>query len=437
MTLLETLSARRRLRSSDIRLTDELDAAVAAVSAAFPGYNKTSAQSVQQILLRLTHSIRNWEWADITVGQVTTVVRAWLTNQAAVLPFVEDFLRIEIAVSTNVALLQAVCDSYLEEWSETSQRTVWVREILKSKLSLLPGNWQRVFTALPELLQEENGPDSLAERMALESDPYSWLVKNGVGSPHSGDFMAAAHSSFLRRMAPVESIDRIEVVFRWILPEGRLPMENGPAASAVDVILRSWANRNPGPEIRIHLLNRIMAFYGDPRNQKPEFWSLVTNDSRKVVVRWLAGQSMDALLRIIGDATQNHMWESRHVFWKGLYDRGLIDEAWIVLSAKAIRIADKLLKETQNPIYSMVSRQTARGDKKETCLLIMRIRNYIVLEGSHDYRVHVFDQSDPLAPTFYEEAYNAEAMRLPANDKNTKIHDQFGAWRQWVEKRVL
>jgi hypothetical protein len=85
----------------------------------------------------------------------------------------------------------------------------------------------------------------------------------------------------------------------------------------------------------------------------------------------------------------------------------------------------------------MVSRQTARGDKKETCLLIMRIRNYIVLEGSHDYRVHVFDQSDPLAPTFYEEAYNAEAMRLPANDKNTKIHDQFGAWRQWVEKRVL
>ncbi|OWK23983.1 hypothetical protein AJ87_26800 [Rhizobium yanglingense] len=67
----------------------------------------------------------------------------------------------------------------------------------------------------------------------------------------------------------------------------------------------------------------------------------------------------------------------------------------------------------------------------------MRIQRFIILEGSHDYRVHVFDQNDPHAPKFYEEAYDADAMRLPAHDPNTKIHDQFGAWRQWVESRIL
>lgn len=438
MTLVDTLNTRRRSRSPAIRLTEELDAAVAAIADAFPGYRKSSKLTVEQMISALTTGVSTWEWTDVTVGQVTIVVRGWLSNEVALPPSLEDFLRAEISASTNVALLQAVCEAYLEEWNATSVQTIWLRGVIKERFEHLPANWQRAFSSLPELLADIEGPDALAARMVLEQAPYKWLVANGVAYPHAGAFMRELHTSFLRAISPIDARDRIDVLFRWILPAGKPSMENGPAAEAIDKLLEPWTRKQPDAELRTYLLDLLMAVFGDPRNQKPEFWSLVSPDSRKVVVRWLAGQSMDALLAIITKVTtKNHMWEPRHRFWKGLYDRGLIEEAWIALSREAISIAGELLKNTQNPIYSMVSRQTAKGDRKDTCLLIMRIQRFIILEGSHDYRVHVFDQNDPHVPKFYEETYDADAMRLPAHDPNTKIHDQFGAWRQWVESRIL
>ncbi|TCU13746.1 EH signature domain-containing protein [Rhizobium sullae] len=437
MTLVDTLNARRRLRNPAIRLTEELDAAVAAIAVSFPGYEKSSMLTVEQMISALTKGVSDWEWTDVTVGQVTIVMRAWLSNQVVLSPPLENFLRAEISASTNVALLQSVCEAYLEEWNENHARTMWLLNVIKERLEHLPVNWQRTFNSLPELLDHSHGPDALAARLVVEEDPYKWLVANGVAYPHAGSFMRELHTSFLKAFSLVDTRDRIDVLFRWILPAGKPSMENGRAANAVDKLLEPWTRNQPDAALRAHLLDLLMDAYGDPRNHKPEFWSLVSPDSRKVVVRWLAGQSMDALLSIITRVTtKNHMWEPRHRFWKGLYDRGLIEEAWIALSREAISISDELLKNTQNPIYSMVSRQTARGERKDTCLLIMRIQRFIILEGSHDYRVHVFDQNDPHAPKFYEEAYDADAMRLPAHDPNTKIHDQFGAWRQWVESRI-
>jgi hypothetical protein len=156
-----------------------------------------------------------------------------------------------------------------------------------------------------------------------------------------------------------------------------------------------------------------------------------------VVVRWLAGESIDALLAIITKSTQTHMWPPRHVFWKGLYDKGLIDEAWVALSPAAIRNAAAMFEETKDQVYTMTGRQVAGSNRKETCLLIMRIRRYTVVEGSHDYRIHVFHSSDPAAPSLYQDAYDAEKMILPANHQDTRIHDGYDHWHRWVEQRIL
>ncbi|MBP1844340.1 hypothetical protein J2046_002599 [Rhizobium petrolearium] len=80
---------------------------------------------------------------------------------------------------------------------------------------------------------------------------------------------------------------------------------------------------------------------------------MVTPAHRKVVVRWLAGESIDALLAIITKSTQTHMWPPRHVFWKGLYDKGFVEEAWVALSPAAIRNAAVMFEETKDPIYTM------------------------------------------------------------------------------------
>jgi len=56
-----------------------------------------------------------------------------------------------------------------------------------------------------------------------------------------------------------------------------------------------------------------------------------------------------------------------------------------------------MFQRTGDAVYTMTSKQVARS-RKDTCLLIMQIGRYTVLEGAHSYRFHVFKSTDPAAP---------------------------------------
>lgn len=248
--------------------------------------------------------------------------------------------------------------------------------------------------------------------------------------------MAAAHAAWLTALPEPRTMDSVRGLFYWLFPAGRPVLEGKAAARTIEKLLQPWLATMPPGELKEVILERVMPVYGDPRNQRADFWALVSAPHRKVLIRWLAGESMDALLSIITRSTANHMWPPRHAFWKGLYDRGLIDEAWIALSVAASADARAMFQKTGDPIYTMTSKQVAKS-RKDTCLLIMRIGRYTVVEGSHDYRLHVFHSTDPAAPHFYEDEYDAEKLTLAMGHRDTRIHDAYGQWMKWAEERLL
>lgn len=248
--------------------------------------------------------------------------------------------------------------------------------------------------------------------------------------------MSHVHRAWLQKLPEPRSVEAVAQIFCWVHPEGYKAANNDWIASALEKILSPWLNAQPSADFRQEMLTRITDAYGDPRKDSQQMWSQVPEKCRKLVIKWLAGKSMDALLSIITRSTANHMWPPRHDFWKGLYDRGLIEEAWIALSPSASKDAEYMFQTTKDPIYTMSGKQTS-AKRRETCLLLMRVGRYIVMEGSHDYRVHLFPLNDRTTSLLYREQYDAEELILPRGHKSACIHDQHGAWMKWVEERVL
>lgn len=436
MTLLEAMRSRSRIRTRDFRDTDELDAAVSAIKLAFPGYDQTPRRKLQELVALLERKVESWDWQGIKVGDVAVVARSVFSGEIEVSAAVLDFLRRETLATTNSAMLQTICEVYIATWIRSSPQTSWLADVVRDRAQYLPLNWKTCFVGHTELLDSDAAPEKMAAKMVLEADPFHWLIRSGIAAPHSGKLMRELHFAWLDTLPELRSIEDVSGVFAWMFPVSYPMLEGELAAGAIEKLLTPWTAARPTAELKKFLLTQIVEAYGDPRNQRAEFWALVNPQHVKVLVRWLAGESMDALLSIITSSTANHMWPPRHAFWKGLYDRGLIDEAWVALSPAAFNDAGSMFQRTENPIYTMTGKQIAKS-RKDTCLLIMRIGRFTVVEGSHDYRVHVFQSSDPAAPVFYKDEYDAEKITLPMYDRNTRVHDQPGQWMKWVEQRVL
>ncbi|WP_312795977.1 EH signature domain-containing protein [Tianweitania sp.] len=436
MSLLDALRTRQRVKTRDDWETTQFDAAALAVRSAFPGYEKAMPLALSEIVARLDAGVTRWDFQDVRAGDVGLAIKAAFARKIEVSGHLYRFLRSELEATTNPAFLQALCQAYFEAWRRGAEDTTWIAKVVQDRARCLPSNWARCFQALPEALDPSAAPELIAKAMTGKADAFQWLVASGIASPHSGELMRLSHLAWLDALPDADTVERAEGVLAWMLPVGRPPLQGEAAARSVEKLLQPWTKVRPQPEVQELLLGKLLDAYGDPRSQRAEFWPLVSAPHRRVIVRWLAGKSMDALLSIITKSTANHMWPPRHGFWKGLYEKGLIDEAWVALSPGAIADAEKMFKSTGDPVYTMTSRQTAKS-RRDTCLLIMRIGPYTVLEGSHSYRLHVFLSADPSAPELYEEEYDAEALTLETGHRNTCTHDTHGGWMRWAEQRLL
>lgn len=436
MTLLQALRAMPHRRKFEGKSIERLNKAVHAVSQAFPDFNKATPVTLESVKAKIAAALRDWNWEGVTVGEIGLLASAAFGGDEPLDPHLFSFVQREVEATTNPVLLSAAAEGYVAGWTQGGALTAWLAGIIQQRSEHLSQRWQSVFLSIPQALDTHKAPEEIAERMVAEPDPYRWLAGIGIGSPHSGKLMTELHKAWLRALPEIRTDQQVDQVFRWILPEGRARASDEMAAGAIEKLLTPWLHQMPEQQYRKALLDRITNAYGDLRSQRPEFWALVSAPCRGVLVRWLAGASMDALLSVITRSTANHMWQPRHDFWKGLFNRGLVNEAWVALSPAAIDIAQDMFAKSGKSASALAGRQTAKA-RKDTCLLVMRVGRHIVVEGSHDYRVHVFADSDRRAPKLYQADYDAEALILGIGHPDTRIHDPYGYWMKWVEERVV
>ncbi|PJN92859.1 hypothetical protein CNY89_25845, partial [Amaricoccus sp. HAR-UPW-R2A-40] len=113
------------------------------------------------------------------------------------------------------------------------------------------------------------------------------------------------------------------------------------------------------------------------------------------------GENIRFFLDVSDDSGESHMWEPRRKFWLGLHEQDRIREAWVAFHPEAERVARR------RPVGSSLSfgKQVAGGSRGDTSLLILEFNDFIVVEGSHNYKVHVFDKHNVKTPKLRQSYY--------------------------------
>nr|WP_037085139.1 EH signature domain-containing protein [Rhizobium sp. CF080] len=218
-------------------------------------------------------------------------IKAAFSHQMKVPERVFKFLHGELEATTNPVFLQALCEAYIEFWRPGAEETSWIANVIQSRANFLPPNWVRCFRALPDVLHPSAAPERIADAMVRQADAFQWLVTSGIAAPHSGELMRLTHLAWLNALPETNTIERANGILAWMFPAGRAALEGEAAAKSIEKFLQPWIRARPEPEMQSLLLNTLLDAYGDPRNQRTEFWPLVSTPHRRVIIRWLAARA--------------------------------------------------------------------------------------------------------------------------------------------------
>ncbi len=81
------------------------------------------------------------------------------------------------------------------------------------------------------------------------------------------------------------------------------------------------------------------------------------------------------------------------------------------------------------------AKQSKGGTRSDTSILIMKIGSKIVVDGCHNYRTHIFNIDDPVAPKLFRREYDCDADVMDLAPWS-KAHNSIPAWSQWVRESI-
>jgi len=379
---------------------------------------------VQEVLRRLDAG----DWAGARISQVTAAAVALYdeTRRArSDLDRLRDFYCEEILSSDRTTFLNAMFAVFIGSYVPNAPHTRQLASSLRRAQERIGGRWGLLLRSIPECLDPENAHAAVATRMIRMASPWEELRGLGLRSPHSPGLMDYAHLLFVERTAPsLHQRPAIDRFLGWLRPNTQSPRVTG-AAEAITALLNPWRYSAPTDADRQELIRRLTTMYGDPRVRgENAIWSAVPDHARAIMERWLTGENIRFFLDVVSAVETSHMWEPRRKFWLGLHEQNRIDSAWVAFSDAA---KDHAKSRATDNEFLRFGKQSARGTRAKTSLLILKIGGKIVVEGSHDYKVHVFRADNPKAPRLYEQNYDCEAIRLlPGSWTVRHTHDWQG-----------
>lgn len=434
MTLTKALELLHRPCSAELTAPKRLDEAALRIEQRYGTRRPVSQEEAAVLIADLARRIAVADWQGARERDVAAVLRAIFSGQLPGPEGVVEFLYEELALTRRPLLLAALCESYLLGWRAGSPATVRQAQLITDRAADLSPLWRRVFVNLPEIADAERGHKRLAERMLAVQDAYGWLRRTGLPSPHGAGFMQAVHGAYVDALPAMRDRGRLDILLGWLAPDGKPGFSGEAAAIAIQKMLAPWRNSDPDASLREFLVGRLAAWFKDPRRGASTVWPRVGAEERKVMLRWLAGESMRAFLDVVSEAEERHMWEPRQAFWRQCYEAGRIQEAWVAFDPKAEAVARRKYAETDDPAFASFGRQA--GARRDISLLFMRCGDRIVVEGSFSYRVHVFKIDQERCPKLYRSEYKTEDITLPMGHRQAKRHDPGGNWEQWVLRRI-
>lgn len=402
---------------------------------AVPEVDDKNREAVMQHMLE---RLRNDDWADMSVARVTAAARVLFSpdfRRRSDLRELMDFYIAETQASSRSSFVSALMQVYLESYEPAAHHSRQLAKALCNNRNTIGAKWQRLFKALPEVLDPEAAHEALGKQMINMEDIWSSLKQIGLINPHDTGVAHHAHLYFLKLIGPnLNRKEPIHKLLNWLKPEGR-PVKTLGAAESIDALLTPWQRTECDDDLRAFIAEKLIAMFGDPRLGNALHWASVSQPNKDLIRRWLTKEDMLFFTRVVDQTQNSPMWPPRRDFWLKLYEEKRIDEAWVAFSESAYKHATaRLMKTDKNATQRRFGRQIAGGNRRNTSLLIMRVGNKIFVDGCHSYKTHVFKCNDKSAPELYKGSYNCETILRTSSRE--KAHNSIPSWKNWVLEQI-
>lgn len=290
------------------------------------------------------------------------------------------------------------------------------------------------------LLEADRGARFLSELLSDARSPEVVLDAAGLSSglARSG-FLRSSIRAALRRPTAPRTATKLQRLLALIECEGDLRFDDRPMrVDVADGLLAPLIDRAPNAETKKILQSFFLTHFRDPRLPTGKHrWAGVSEDVRRVVIRWLVERALDQFFMLLKETAYDHHWRYREAFWRAFLKRGYIDDIWFVLGSRAKRM---LLRMSDDP---EVLETTAElyGAQSDQSVLLMRMPEITIAEWSHSGSCHLWLDGGGSAPKLYKQRYSAYALRrrYPYSNSpraHSQRHDgsQSGKWQDQVAR---
>lgn len=308
----------------------------------------------------------------------------------------------EIRPKLSILFYQAMFDYVLKDFDEIDNCSVllnWLKEKRRQR------DWHELHD---ENIFSMHGPLWFAEQATAEKKTLTELAKEcGLQYVNDGRFMLLAKSHYyiqqlghipVNEPHPLLEEVKSSEVFNSLYDEKLLMGHK---------IMEILIERAPAKNIDPSWLNVILPNAGDPRvpDTHPNFrkwWQYLSDRHLQKVRGWLSGLDLKLFLEAIANYAQysydvelKRMYPSRKAFLEGLFDKDLILETRLFVSANAERYLKSNYKASELPAYEVLS---GSGEGSHKSLIYIKLAQGEMIEGSHSCYLRIFSPFTEVIP---------------------------------------
>jgi len=345
--------------------------------------------------------------------------------------FLKDYVNVLVGKGKKL-FFRALFTVYRERFDEKSWVTKILADALRHMIHLASDNARNAIEDY-KLLDISHVSSVLGKEILETNDPKSWLVDTlGLINPVAayGLSLAALKGTMSELTERNYELNEpiVKKIQSWVTHDNNY--EFGEKCELViDGMLLPCGNMTLDVNTKKCIENFLLKVFKDPRFLKNRnTWLHVSEDAKKLFLGWLTKSSLDVFLRIIDDAAYATHWKHRREFWSRYIDGNYVDEAYVVLGPISIGMANRLYQETKDEAYKCCG-EILNPSLKDHSVLLLKMGNIVVSEGSHQKKVHVWNNNKN-APEFYENEY--VRFKLESKSDFNTHHDIYGRWREKV-----
>lgn len=351
-----------------------------------------------------------------------------------------------IAVAPHAGAFRALASNFLEAFQPNESGLEEAANLLRDLCPKWPGNWATLQQTY-NLFDIDQGPKALAKAVASQDRaPHLILQDAGVGLMSAqGGYVRSVTGELLDYLADGGEPDherRLGKVQRYALTEAGKAIFGDLMRQIAEAILVPFKGIKPPKPLLDKALAILVKVFGDPRLH-PARWQQVPAGLTTMIRAWLAEQSLRQFLDVVGDSTNRpDQWRYRRAFWEGIYNMGLVSEAWVAFGPiGGIKARQRFGKEV-----SCGSVETSgKGVESGHAVLFLRIGDALVADWSHNGKCNIWSRADlPDAPNLYRLKYGSGEVVIPSSgnlvtvDRLSVSHtstESYG-WQRKVAERI-